>query len=111
MCPVQSVNHVPGLYRIEPQPFRAGLTFGGRPSRPRIHGDFAVSFLSQLVAGKSAPPTTRRGRRDDKGRVVLWGTACDWMERKLHTTPAKRSCLGFCIELTVLMNFDTEGRR
>ena len=32
--------------RIEPQPFRAGLTFGGRPSGPRIHGDFAVSFLS-----------------------------------------------------------------
>jgi hypothetical protein len=61
--------------------FRAGLprragagTFGGRPSRPRIHVDFAVSFLSQLAASKSAPPTARstacrdrRGRRDDKG--------------------------------------------
>ena len=34
---------------IEPQPFRAGLTFSGRPSMPRIHGDFAVSFLSQLA--------------------------------------------------------------
>ena len=45
-------------------PRRAGTggagTFSGRPSRPRIHGDFAVgdfavSFLSQLVAGKSVP--------------------------------------------------------
>src|SRR5271156_6090331 len=36
-------------------PRRAGAgTFGGRPSTPRIHGDFAVSFLSQLVAGKLA---------------------------------------------------------
>jgi hypothetical protein len=30
---------------IEPQPFRAGLTFGGRPSGPCIHGDLAVSLL------------------------------------------------------------------
>ncbi len=28
---------------------------------------FAVSFLPQLAAGKSAAPTARRGRRDDKG--------------------------------------------
>jgi hypothetical protein len=27
---------------------------------------FAVSFLSQLAAGKSAAPTARRGGRDDK---------------------------------------------
>ena len=37
---------------IEPQPFRAGLTFGGRPSGPRIRSDFTVSFLSQLAIGK-----------------------------------------------------------
>jgi hypothetical protein len=41
---------------IEPQPFRAGLTFSGRPSGPRIHGDFAVPFLSQLAVGKLAAP-------------------------------------------------------
>jgi hypothetical protein len=28
---------------------------------------FAVSFLPQLAAGKSAAPTARRGGRDDKG--------------------------------------------
>ena len=44
------------------QPFRAGLTFGGRPSGPCIYGDLAVSFLPQLAAGKSAA-------RDDKERV------------------------------------------
>jgi hypothetical protein len=40
------------LSSIDPQPFRTGLTFGGRPSGPRIHGEFAVSFLSQLAIGK-----------------------------------------------------------
>ena len=35
------------IFEIRSQPFRAGLTFGGRPSGPRIHGDCAVSFLSQ----------------------------------------------------------------
>src|SRR5271168_2790957 len=43
------------------QPSRAGLTFGGRPSGPCIHGDLALSFLPQLAAGKSAA-------RDDKGK-------------------------------------------
>jgi hypothetical protein len=48
------------------QPFRAGLTFGGRPSGPCIMAIFAVSFLPQLDAGKSAA-------RDDKGRAnVPW---------------------------------------
>src|ERR1700691_1781246 len=28
--------------------------FGDRPSGPHIHGDFAVSFLSQLAIGKLA---------------------------------------------------------
>ena len=62
------------IFEIGSQPFRAGLTFGGRPSGPRIHGDFAVSFLSQPATGKLAAPTARstarrdrRGRRDDKG--------------------------------------------
>jgi hypothetical protein len=41
--------------------FRAGLTFGYRPSGPRIYGSFAVSFLSQVVLGKLAAPTARRG--------------------------------------------------
>src|ERR1700679_1214759 len=41
---------------LEPQPFQAGLTFSGRPSGPRIHGDFAVPFLSQLAVGKLAAP-------------------------------------------------------
>jgi hypothetical protein len=31
------------------QPFRAGLTFGSRPSGPGILGDFAVPFLSPLL--------------------------------------------------------------
>jgi hypothetical protein len=44
---------------IEPQPFRAGLTFSCRPSGPRIHGDFAVSFLSQLAIGKLAAPNDK----------------------------------------------------
>src|SRR5271156_4951451 len=39
---------------------RAGLTFGGRPSRPRISVDFAVSFISQLAASKSAPPNEQK---------------------------------------------------
>jgi hypothetical protein len=52
---------------LSPQPFRAGLTFSGRPSGPLLHGDFAVSFLSQLATGELAVPTARRGRRDDKG--------------------------------------------
>jgi hypothetical protein len=55
------------IFGIVPQPFRAGLTFGGRPLRqaqgrlsgPRIYGEFAVLFLSQLAVGKSAV-------RDDK---------------------------------------------
>ena len=34
--------------RNDTQPLRAGLTFGGRPSGPRIHADFAASFLCQL---------------------------------------------------------------
>jgi hypothetical protein len=34
MRPVCSVNHVPGLYRTIPQPCRAGLMFGDRPSGP-----------------------------------------------------------------------------
>ena len=38
--------------RNDTQPLRAGLTFGGRPSGPRIHGDFAVSLLSQLGIGR-----------------------------------------------------------
>jgi hypothetical protein len=47
------------IFGIEPQPFRAGLTFGGLPSGPRIYGEFAVLFLSQLAVDKSAV-------RDDK---------------------------------------------
>ena len=31
------------------------------PSGPRIYGSFAVSFLSQVVLGKLAAPTARRG--------------------------------------------------
>jgi hypothetical protein len=31
MCPVYSVNHVPGLYRMRTQPFRAGLSLAGGP--------------------------------------------------------------------------------
>jgi hypothetical protein len=30
------------------QPFRAGLTFGGRPSGPRVHGDFWRPLLDVL---------------------------------------------------------------
>jgi hypothetical protein len=47
------------IFGIDPQPFRAGLTFGGRPSGPRIPGDFAVSFLSQLAIGKLAAPNDK----------------------------------------------------
>ena len=35
------------------QPIRAGLTFSGRPSGPRIHGDFALSSLSKLALSKN----------------------------------------------------------
>ena len=47
-------------FGIDPQPFRAGLKFGDRPSGPRIIGDPELSFLSQLALGKSSA-------RDDKG--------------------------------------------
>src|ERR1700684_342759 len=58
---------------IEPQPFRAGLTFGGRPSGPCIHGDLAVSLLPLLATGKSAP-------RDDKikGSYLLEDSLLGW---------------------------------
>ena len=32
-----------------PQPFRAGLTFGSRPSGPRIHGDCRCHFSLNLL--------------------------------------------------------------
>jgi hypothetical protein len=48
--------------KIDSQPFRAGLTFGGRPSGPRIQGDFAVSFLSQLAIGKLAAPNEQKNK-------------------------------------------------
>ena len=41
---------------------RAGPTFSDRPSGPRIHGDFAVSFLSQLAIGKLAALGMTKGR-------------------------------------------------
>ena len=60
--------------RFDPQPFRAGLTFGGRPSGPRIHGDLAVSFLSRLATGKSVAPicVIPTERRDLRFRRPPW---------------------------------------
>jgi hypothetical protein len=40
------------IFGIGFQPFRAGLTFGGRPSGPAFMALFAVSFLPRLAAGK-----------------------------------------------------------
>jgi hypothetical protein len=39
---------------LSPSPSGLGSRLGGRPFGPRIHGDFAVSFLSQLAIGKLA---------------------------------------------------------
>ena len=64
-----------------PQPFRAGLTFGGRPSGPHIHSDFAVSFLSQLAIGKLAA-------RDDNS---IWKPASQSPNRVVIPTGAQRS--------------------
>jgi hypothetical protein len=52
------------------QPFRAGLTFGGRPSGPCFYGDLCRVISASTCRGKPAAPTARRGRRDDKGRVA-----------------------------------------
>jgi hypothetical protein len=54
------------------QPFRAGLTFGGRPSGPCFYGHLCRVISPSTCPGKSAAPTARRGRRDDKGK----GDAC-----------------------------------
>jgi hypothetical protein len=50
-------------FPIDTQPSRAGLMFGGRPSGPRINGDFGVSFLSQLAVGKLAAPDGKKKAR------------------------------------------------
>jgi hypothetical protein len=84
MRPVQSVNHAPGLYRIDPQPFRAGLMFW-RPALRASHPWLFCSVISSLNAtGKSYPPTARftagwtgrdrRGRLDNK----VMGSATPW---------------------------------
>ena len=56
------------------QPFRAGLTFGGRPSGPCIYGDLcrviSPSTCRRQVScshGTLHGEPDRRGRRDDKG--------------------------------------------
>jgi hypothetical protein len=53
------------------QPFRAGLTFGGRPSGPYVYGDLCRVISLPTRLSESAAPTARRGRRDDKRRAVL----------------------------------------
>jgi hypothetical protein len=54
------------------QPFRAGLTFGGRPSGPCICGDLcpviSPSTCPRQVSCSHAPSTASRDRRDRRGR-------------------------------------------
>jgi hypothetical protein len=55
------------------QPFRAALTFGGRPSGPCINCNLCRVMFPQLVAGKSPAPAARRDRRGKgmtKERVI-----------------------------------------
>jgi hypothetical protein len=69
---------------FEPQPFRAGLTFSGRPSGPRIRGDFAVSSLAQLAVGKLAVPNDKgdggaylsSAPRDGGNSRLSWRSEC-----------------------------------
>jgi hypothetical protein len=78
-----------------PQPFRAGLTFGGRPSGPRIRGDCRCHFslnlpqASQLLGmtkvtvalphapggwwrKQQVPPLRCAGRDDNSYLVGVW---------------------------------------
>jgi hypothetical protein len=45
------------------QPFRAGLTFGGRPSGPRIRGHSQFHFSLKLSQASQLLGMTKGGRR------------------------------------------------
>ena len=72
---------VPRLRRSDPlrdsisQPFRAGLTFGPRPSGPCIHGDLAVISPSACLRQICCPGSQRVGGRFGVGLLLDGATA------------------------------------